>query len=110
MSEDKNKPQAGEGAPADKGKAPAADTGKKTEAKLKKAEKPAEGTVVEFGDKIWIKGTGNSKHLAAGKKVEVNRTHGEHLIAKGAAELTTAPPKVVPKPVGKKKDEDEEDD
>lgn len=111
MLKEENKAQDGKGeAPATDSKAPVGNAGKKTESKLKKAEKPAEGTVVEFSDKIWIQGTGNSKHLPADKKVEVNRTHGEHLIKKGAAKETTAPPKPQPKPAGKKsKDEDEDD-
>lgn len=77
--------------------------------KLKEAAKPEEGTTVEFSDKIWIEGTGESKHLPKGKKFEVQRLHGEKLISKGAAKETTAPPKPKPKPAAKKA-EDEEDD
>lgn len=97
---------------ADETKVPdpkAADTSK-TKSKLKEAAKPEEGTVVEFSDKIWIEATGDSRHMKKGTKYEVNRTHGEKLISKGAAKETTAPPKPKPKPAAKKTNDDEEDD
>jgi hypothetical protein len=82
----------------------------KSTSKLKAAVRPEEGTVVSFADKMWIQGTGNSKHLASDKKYEVNRIHGEQLIKKGAAKETTAPPKAQPKPKKAKSEDDEEDD
>lgn len=120
MAEDKNKQLEGKGETpaAEAVKAPVAE---KPKSKLKEAPKPEEGTVVAMakldsnGGKtsnyIWIEGTGAIKHLPKGKKFEVQELHGKKLVDKGAAILTTAPPKVQPKPVGKKnKDEDEEDD
>lgn len=103
---------------------PAADKGpvsdKAPKSKLKEAPKPEEGTVVAMakvdanGGKtsnyIWIEGTGESKHLSKGKKFEVQELHGKKLIDKGAAKLTTAPPKPQPKPAGKKAKDEEEDD
>jgi hypothetical protein len=95
MAEDKNKTGAVGAAPS---------TGK-----LKAADKPEEGTTVKLKDKMWIKGTGKSKHLPEGSIHEVNPIAGEKLISKGAAVETTAPkPKAAPKKADKKEDEDED--
>lgn len=107
MADETKKPQDTKEA-ATETKAAAANP--KKESKLKETSKPEDGTVVEFSDKIWIEGTGNSMHLLKGKKYEVQRLHGEKLIEKGAAKLTTPPPKVQPKPAGKKANNDDEDD
>src|ERR1043165_1413885 len=107
MAGEDNKPQAPASENAGKSKS---DNAGKASSKLKEAPKPEEGTVVSFSEKMWIEGTGESKHLAKGKKLEVNRTHGEHLVKKGAAKETTAPPKVQPKPKKTKTDDEDEDD
>lgn len=90
---------------------PIPDKNNKAEKKssLKAVEKPEEGTVVSFSDKIWIEGTGESKHLKKGKKAQVQRLHGEHLVKKGAAKEIPAPqPKS--KPPAKKQTTDDDDD
>ncbi len=90
----------------------------KKESKLKEVGPMEEDTVVKIAKKdanggstknyTWIKGTGNSRHLPKGKKFEVQKDHAERLVAKGAAEHTTAPAELKPK--APKKKEEEEDD
>jgi hypothetical protein len=62
---------------------------KKSDKKL--VEKPKEGTVVKFAEKIWVEATGKNKHMPEGKKYRVQKVHGERLIAMGAAKKTDAP-------------------
>lgn len=87
--------------------------------KLKGADLPEEGTVANLakfdaegkptGGYMWIKGTGNSKHLAKDSVHEVNVISGKKLISKGAAVETTAPkPKAASKKSANNKDEDDE--
>jgi hypothetical protein len=94
---------------ADEKKNPQAPAASTKSAGLKQAENPEEGTTVKLKDKIWIKGTGNSKHLPKDSLHEVNVIAGEKLISKGAAVETTAPkPKATPKKQASKSDEDDE--
>lgn len=74
---------------------------------LTNASVPEDGTIVSFSDKIWIKGTGASRHLPEGKIEEVQMILGEKLISKGAAVETKAPPKKAAPKKPEAKDDDE---